>query len=227
MNLYNLKIFADTARLGSMTKAGELNHLSRPAVSQAIKKLESEIGVELLIHQRRIVELTQAGRLLLKKSEALLTEAENVARAVRQETGPLIRDFRIGSSRTLATFNLPPVLEKLRAEYPEVLLQVQMANSGALVKKLESKEIDLAFLIGDDSLEGSKHVIVGRGHFVLIKPKTIREDLVKYAVTEKRPETDRLRVLYERQFAKTLPVFAEIHSWDAIWHSVNEGFPPG
>ena len=227
MNLYNLKIFADTARLGSMTKASELNTLSRPAVSQAIKKLESEIGVELLVHRRRFVELTHAGRTLLMKSEALFSEVENIALLLRQGKGPLIRDFKIGSSRTLATFNLTRVLEQLGDEYPHVSMQVQMANSNALVRKLESREIDIAFFIGDDSVEGSKQSVIGRGHFALVKPKAAKHELVKYAITEKRPETDRLRTLFERSQGRSLPVFAEIHSWDAIWHAVNEGICGG
>lgn len=227
MNLYNLKIFADTARLGSMTKASELNNLSRPAVSQAIKKLEIELGVDLLVHQRRFVELTQSGRLLLKKSEDLLSEAEKIALLLRQGKGPLVRDFKIGSSRTLATFNLPTVLGRLRTEYPDVSLKVQMANSGALIKKLENREIDLAFLVGDETLEDSKQTVVGRGHFVLVKPKDKKEDDTSYALTEKRTETKRVKVLYERSHGKKLPVFAEIHSWDAIWHAVNEGICGG
>jgi DNA-binding transcriptional LysR family regulator len=227
MNLYNLKIFADTARLASMTKSAELNNLSRPAVSQAIKKLEIELGVELLVHQRRFVELTQSGRLLLKKSEDLLSEAEKITFLIRHGQVPMVRDFKIGSARTLATFNLTKVLGELRSEYPDVSLQVHMANSGALIRKLENREIDIAFMIGDETLEDSKQTVVGRGHFVLVKPKDKKEEHVTYALTEKRPETERARVLFERTTGRSLPVFAEIHSWDAIWHSVNEGICGG
>ncbi|OQW51516.1 MAG: hypothetical protein A4S09_09810 [Proteobacteria bacterium SG_bin7] len=227
MNLYNLKIFVDTARLGSMTKASELNHLSRPAVSQAIKKLEEEIGVDLLVHQRRAIELTQPGRLLLKKSEKLLSEAERISLLVRQGKGPLVRDFKIGTSRSLATFNLPPVLALLSKEYPDVSFRVQMANSASLVKKLSHRELDFLLLIGDETLEGAKHTVLGRGHFVLVKPTSIPEKSICYAITEKRPETERLRNLYQRLHEKPLPVLAEIHSWDAIWYSVTQGICGG
>lgn len=227
MNLYNLKIFVDTARLGSMTKASELNYLSRPAVSQAIKKLEQEIGTELLVHQRRFIELTQSGRLLLKKSEKLLSEAERISLLVRQGKGPLVRDFKIGSSRSLATFNLPPVLASLSKEYPEVSLRVQMANSSSLVRKLANRELDLVLMIGDETLEGAKQTVLGRGHFVLVKPTSINEENIRYAITEKRPETERLRNLYQRIHGRPLPVLAEIHSWDAIWFSVTEGLGGG
>jgi len=210
-----------------MLKASELNNLSRPAVSQAIKKLEMELGVDLLVHQRRFVELTAAGRLLLKKSEVLLSEAEKITLQLRQGKGPLVQNFKIGSSRTLATFNLPSVLQLLRQEYSDISIQVQMANSGSLIRKLENRELDLAFMIGDENLEDAKHTVVGSGHFVLVKPKSKSEDEVTYALTEKRPETERLRVLYERTHSKALPVFAEIHSWDAILHCVHEGICGG
>lgn len=227
MNLYNLKIFADTARLGSMTKAAELNRLSRPAVSQAIKKLELELDVELLIHQRRFVDLTAAGRLLLKKSADLLAETERIVLMLRQGKGPLTGNFKIGSSRTLATFNLSTILQRIVGEYPEIAIQVIMANSGALIEKLENREIDLAFMLGDDALEGSKQTVVARGHFVLVSPKSRKEENLKYALTERRPETERVKVIYERMHHRPLPVFAEIHSWDAIWHAVNSGICGG
>jgi LysR family carnitine catabolism transcriptional activator len=227
MNLYNLKIFADMARFQSMTKASELNHVSRPAVSQAIKKLEDDLGVELLFHKRRTIELTDAGWLLFKRSEHLLSEAEEISLMLKQGCGPIVRDFKIGSSRTLATFNLSQVLVKMNEEYPEVSIQVYMANSAALAEKLENREIDIAFMIGDDNARHAIQTVIGKGHFVLVRPASQRNDQVKFAITERRPETERLRVLFERQFGRPLPVLAEIHSWDAIWQGITSGLYGG
>ncbi|MBK7962908.1 MAG: hypothetical protein IPK04_17965 [Bdellovibrionales bacterium] len=98
-----------------------------------------------------------------------------------------------------------------------------LANSEVLVEKLDQREIDFAYFIGDDSLSAFKNVVVKRGSFCLLKPKKLDASKIEYAITERRPETERLRVIFERNFSMGLPVFSEIQSWDAIWTWVNEG----
>lgn len=227
INLYNLKYFVDAARLGSMSKAAELNFLTRPAISLAIKKLEEDLGTDLVIHKQRSFELTDAGLVLLRKSDDLLGHVENLENEIKGVKGTVTGDFRIGSARTLATFNLPKAMVKLKSLYPEVDFKIQLANGGALIEKLQNKEIDMAFFISDDSSSEFKSVVVSKGYYALVKPKGAGEKDLQYALTERRQETERLKVLYERQFSRSLPVFAEVHSWDAIWTWVNSGICGG
>lgn len=223
INLYSLKYFVDAARLGSMSKAAELNHLTRPAISLAIKKLEEEIGAELIVHKRRSFELTSKGLALLKKSEPLFIQVEELTNDIRSSKGTLAGEFRIGSLRTLASFNLPPAMIKLRENFPSVDFRIQLGGTPVVIKQLQNKEIDLAFVISEESLSDFKSVVVSRGHYCLIKPKGTDETKIQYAVTERRPETERVKILFEREFGETLSVFSEIHSWDVIWSWVNRG----
>ena len=227
MNLYNLKYFVDSARLGSMTKAADLHKLSRPAISQAIRKLEDEMGVTLLVHKRRSFELTQLGMLLWKKSESLLAQVETIRNDLRGAKGPITGEFKIGSSRSLADFNLPPILTRLRKEFTEVDFKIEFANSKTLVQKMQKRELDLIFFIGDETLTECKQIIVNRGYYSLIKPKHLKFNETQFAITEQRPETERLRILFERTFLKELPVFAEIQSWNAIRAWINLGICGG
>jgi DNA-binding transcriptional LysR family regulator len=173
MNLSNLKCFADAARLKSMTKAAELNHLSRPAISYAIQSLEDELGVALLNHRRRAFELTQAGQLLVSQAEALLDHAEQVRATLKQKDGPLVGEFRIGAARTLATFWLQDALASLKRHFPLVQFHVTLDTSQTLIEKLSNREIDAAFFIGDETLSQAKQVIISRGSFVLVRPKEL------------------------------------------------------
>lgn len=227
INLYGLKYFTDSARLRSMTKAAELNNLSRPAVSQAIQKLEDDIGVKLLVHKRRSFELTQEGLALLKRSQSLFLQVEEIRNDLRTSKGPMVGDFIIGSSRTLATFNLPKIMARLRASHPAIDFKIKLANSEVLIQRLSNREIDMAFFIGDETLTDFKSIVVNRGYFCLIKPKGVKDEDIQYAITERRPETERLRTIFERNFSRGLPVFAEVQSWDAIWTWVNSGICGG
>jgi DNA-binding transcriptional LysR family regulator len=206
-----------------MAKAAELNHVTRPAISLAIQKLEDEMGAQLVVHKQRSFELTSKGIILLKKSEPLFTQVEELRNDLRSSKEIVAGDFRIGATRTLASFSLPQVMKKLKHLYPSVDYTIHLGGSPILVEKLEKKEIDLAYLIGDESHSDYKNVTVSRGHYCLIKPKEAGENEIEYAITERRPETERLKVLFERQFNKDLPIFSSIHSWDVIWSWVNKG----
>lgn len=223
INLYHLKYFVDAARLGSMTKAAEINHLTRPAISLAIQKLEEEIGAQLVIHKRRSFKLTSKGMALLKKSEPLFFQVEEIQNDLRSSKGTMAGEFRIGSTRTLASFNLPPAMTKLKDLYPSMDFKIHLGGSPVIIQKLENREIDLGFFITDESLSDFKSVVVSRGNYCLIKPKGSNEMDIQYAISERRPETERLKILFERHYGKNLPVFSEIHSWDVIWSWVNRG----
>lgn len=227
MNLFNLKCFVDAARAGSMTVAADLNHLSRPAISHAIQKLEDDLGVSLVEHRRRSFVLTQKGILLLKRSEPLFHQVEQLRSELRTSDGQLHGTFRIGSSRTLATFNLSPIIAKMKKQFPNIEFVVQLANSENLIQGLTDRKFDLIFFIGDENISECKQVVVDRGHFCLIKPSQSSSENTQYAITERRPETERLKALYERQFSKPLSVFAEVQSWDAIWNWVSAGICGG
>jgi DNA-binding transcriptional LysR family regulator len=227
MNLYNLKYFLDSARMGSMTKAAEFNHLSRPAISHAIRNLEQELSLKLLVHKRRSFELTQAGITLLKKSDAIFVEIENLKSALKSSNEHVMGDFRIGSARTLASFTLQNTLKKMRKKHPHVDFKISLEQSEVLIKKLAQREIDIAFFIGDENLNGFKQKVIARGNYCLMRPKTLSATNTSYALTEKRSETERVKILFEREYSLPLPIFAEIPSWDVIWTWMNQGVSGG
>lgn len=122
-------------------------HIAQPALSQAIAKLEQQIGFPLLARTNRRVELTEAGRVLLERAKRTLADAEDAVgaarRAHRGETGRLT----IGFTETVLYGVLPAVLRVFRLEYPDVEL--------ALVR-MDGSDQHEALLHGD------AHVVFGR-----------------------------------------------------------------
>jgi DNA-binding transcriptional LysR family regulator len=76
LNTYRLKILREVAARGTITAAAEALQVSGPAVSHQIGTLERELGVPLLVRTARSVRLTEAGRLLVRRAEKILTECE-------------------------------------------------------------------------------------------------------------------------------------------------------
>lgn len=224
LNLQSLKYFHDACAAGSMTVAAALNRVSRPAISHAIKRLERELGNELLIHKRRGFELTDRGRLLAFEAEQIFRDVENLEGRVASLGGLDLRGtLRVGVARVLATHHLDKVVAKFQKAHPAVSFKISLQTSEDLVAQLETRNIDLALVIGDDSRSGLKSTVLRQGHFSLIAPKDRSKTHLRYATTERRPETERLRNIFQDRWKRPLPLFAEVPSWDVIWQWAQNG----
>src|SRR5262245_19013650 len=112
-------------------------HVSQPALSKRLQRLEELVGGPLLVRGYRDVRLTEPGRVLLERSRAVLREAETaieVSRdAVRGEAGLLRVGFGIASIAEL----LPQVLLRFRRAHPRVQIEVRDMSSPAQVEALQ------------------------------------------------------------------------------------------
>ena len=145
-------VLAETLHFG---RAADRLHVSQPALSKRIKRLEERIGGPLLVRGYRDVKLTEAGRLLAGRGRHLIQEsAATVAlaqRAARGEAGLLRIGFGIATILGL----VPEVLLRFRRAYPEVQLSLRDMPTPDQVSALASREIDVGFVrrpVSDDRL---------------------------------------------------------------------------
>lgn len=148
MNLDSDKLaaFRAVARTGGFSRAGEALHKTQPAISQAVRSLEEEVGEKLFVRLGRGVRLTPAGEILLEHVEESFAA---LARArVRLEARRELRDgaLTIGTSDTNACYVLPPVLEAFRARYPGVEVRLSNRPSPATEAQVLAHEVDLGFV---------------------------------------------------------------------------------
>jgi DNA-binding transcriptional LysR family regulator len=143
---------ADALHFG---RAAERLHVSQPALSKRIRKLEGHIGGPLLLRRYRDVRLTEAGRVLAEHGRGLLREAEATLalsqRAARGEAGRLRVGFGIASILGL----LPPVLLRFRRAHPAVDLQLRDMSTPDQIQALAARDIDVGFVrmpVSDDRL---------------------------------------------------------------------------
>jgi len=145
-------VLAETLHFG---RAADRLHVSQPALSKRIKRLEERIGGPLLVRGYRDVKLTEAGRLLAGRGRHLIQEsAATVAlaqRAARGEAGLLRIGFGIATILGL----VPDVLLRFRRAYPEVQLSLRDMPTPDQVSALANREIDVGFVrrpVSDDRL---------------------------------------------------------------------------
>ena len=142
-DLHAVVTLAETLHFG---RAADRLHVSQPALSKRIRRIENSVGGPLLVRRYRDVRLTEAGRLLADRGRRLLEEsAAAVAlsqRAVRGEAGLLRIGFGIASILGL----LPSVLLRFRTAHPDVQLHLRDMSTPEQIAALGAGEIDVGFV---------------------------------------------------------------------------------
>ena len=154
INLADLRVFLEVAKLLSVTGAGAALGQPKSAVSKALSRLEGQLGVRLLERSSRRVALTAAGELLSVKAEALLGEAEFIVESLREERSLPRGVVRMAAPPEIGTLFIEQVVPRLARDYPE--LQVAMKLSYDF-DDLQDPAIDLALRAGavrDERLVG-------------------------------------------------------------------------
>jgi DNA-binding transcriptional LysR family regulator len=142
-----LHTFRTVAETGRISAAARALHLSQPAVSQQIHKLESECGRPLLTRSARGVVPTQAGAALLgyaRRVAELLEDAAAELRSDARATGELT----LSASTTLAFYVLPPVFAAFRARFPGVRVHLLVSNTRGVVEHILSGEVTVGLIEG-------------------------------------------------------------------------------
>ena len=146
VNLELYRIFLAVAGAGSFSSAARSLYISQPAVSQAIRQLEGQLGVTLFVRRARGVELSAEGKVLYHHAQAAVTlidaGEEKIGRMERLQAG----DLRIGAGDTITRHVLLPMLGKFSRQYPGIALSVRNGTTIETVGLLRSGSVDIAFV---------------------------------------------------------------------------------
>ena len=156
MELRHLRYFVAVAEELHFGRAAARLHIAQPPLSQQILRLERELGVELLRRNRRSVQLTDAGRLLLEHAKPLLAQADHLERLLRQAAAGEVGRLAVGFVGSASYETLPRILRAFRDRYPNVELRLEELTTVGQVAALLAGRIDVGLVrppVGDESLE--------------------------------------------------------------------------
>lgn len=144
MELRELRYFQTVALCGSYSRGSELLHISQPAVSRAIRQLEDELGTVLFERHSHGVKLTDAGQILLARSQMLLRAVEQTKAEV--QTGVTSPSGHISFAITPAAGGVlvPALIEHFSARYPNVFINIIGGFSASIHEWLVRGYVDLA-----------------------------------------------------------------------------------
>jgi DNA-binding transcriptional LysR family regulator len=140
-----LRTFLEVARTRHFARAAERLFVTQAAVSARIAHLEEVIGSRVFTRQRNNIQLTTAGRKLVPHAEAIIG-AWNRARLETGRSSEAGSLLAMGCLPSISEIFLDDLLRALRARGAEVLLQVEVLNSVALVSRVRDQSLDLALL---------------------------------------------------------------------------------
>jgi DNA-binding transcriptional LysR family regulator len=142
--LRHLRYFVAVAEELSFSRAADRLHMAASPLSQAIRQLEAELGVELFVRTTRSVALTPAGQRLLADGAGALAAVDlafaNAARAGQGVLGTL----RLGSSPAARYEIRPSLLARLRSLHPGIEVDASEATTGNLCRELTGRRLDVA-----------------------------------------------------------------------------------
>src|ERR1017187_6798096 len=193
MELHQLEYFVAVAEEASFTRAATRVHVAQPGVSAQVRRLESELGQQLLDRSGRSVRLTEVGTAVLPFARAALSAVANVRLAVAELAGLVRGQVTVGMVSGCALPVLAELLAGFHDLYPGVSIGLTGGNPGRRVELLRESQLDLALIgsAGDPVSDVETAVIVAEELVAAVHPG--HWPPVAWASPSSRPQPQRPR----------------------------------
>jgi LysR family transcriptional activator of glutamate synthase operon len=153
MDLRQLRYLVALAEEGNFTRAAANVHVAQPALSQQIRRLEDELGLELVERTTRRVALTEAGGMLVVRARRILAELEAASAELEAVRGMYTGHVTLGAMHTMGPVDLSLAVAVFSERHPDVLFTVREQSSEEMAEMLRVDELDLAFLSVTERVE--------------------------------------------------------------------------
>lgn len=187
MKLAQLQYFIAACRHNNITAAANDLHISQPSISNAIRDLEREFGVELLCRTNKILSRTQEGDFFYRRASDLVAQVDLLKQQMC-DFGMQKNNIRIGIPPMIGAILYPPMLQAFRDCHPGIHLDITEEGSVETIRLVSENILDVALVVTDTLDNDHMNVIplcdaevyfcVNR-HNHLAGEKTITMDLIR------------------------------------------------
>ncbi len=187
MNIRALQYFIALAELRHFRKAAERCHVSQPTLSTQIRKLEEQLGNDLIERNSRQVLLTPLGEKVLERARVIVGETQAIRQMARDADDPYSGTLSIGVFPTLAPYLLPHVIPNIRKQFPKLTIRLFEEKTEQVMTMLMDGTLDAILLappIDDDQVHveplfSEPFVLVAPNDHPLSKKQRIRSEDLK------------------------------------------------
>lgn len=148
MELRQIEYFCMVAKLNSFTKAAEELHVSQPSITQAVQKLEQELGIALFDRCKKRILLTAEGEAFYLRMDNLLRGLGQAVQEIQDFNDLRKGTFKVGVPPMIEAYLFPAIFSSFKKQYPGLdLIAFEESSSLEAAGKLEKNELDLAIII--------------------------------------------------------------------------------
>ena len=173
MDINQLEVLVTVAREKSFSRAAEILDRTQPAVSQAIRRLEAEIGETLFDRSSKDGTLTYAGEVLVGYARQMLNLRHTANNAIKELRG-LHKGKVTISANEHTVFCLLPVIREFRNRHPNIKIEVQRGVASRIPKEITAREVELGVISFKPNDESLRSVSILTDELMLIVAPTHR-----------------------------------------------------
>lgn len=144
MDLHYLKIFDTVAKYESYKKASEVLHISQPALSVQIKKLEGQIGLKLFQKVGNRICLSENGIMLQEYTGRIFEIIDELEHNISDKQNYISGTLNMGGSNTPGTYILPDLIGEFKKLYPGIKINLHIADTAEISHLIENDTLDIA-----------------------------------------------------------------------------------
>lgn len=142
LEMSDLRAFVAVAELGTFSAAALDLHLSQPALSRRISKLEAKMGVRLLERTTRRVDLTAFGRDFARKAREILNSLDESLIGLGEVAGRMSGEVSVACVPSVVRYFLPQVLREFHERYPRIVIRVMDEGASDVLSSVVRNEVD-------------------------------------------------------------------------------------
>lgn len=135
-------------------RAAAACHVTQPALSMQIQKLERELGVELFDRSRTPPEPTEVGRRVIAQARDVLDGVARVREAARGDTGEIVGELVLGVIPTIGPYLLPPLLPRLARRYPRLDVRIEELQTTLILERVQQGDLDAGLIATAPAVAG-------------------------------------------------------------------------
>src|SRR3546814_841294 len=147
-SLRHLEIFKILMKTRNLTETARLMHVTQPAVSQALREFEAQLGMELFYRGRGQIRPTNEAGVLLPDVERILSFVDSLKSRPMDLQDALGGQIRVAATPTLSIHSMPPVIDRMLLDRPRLRIALQSLATPELMEQVRSEAVELGFTFG-------------------------------------------------------------------------------
>ncbi|HBO72166.1 MAG TPA: RpiR family transcriptional regulator [Acinetobacter sp.] len=171
MELRHLRYFITVAEELNFSKAAIKLHTAQPSLSQQIKDLEDDVGVQLFHRTKRKVELTEEGHVFLEQARLTLNQADKAVTMARQVAAAKVQFLRIGFVPSAEIRIFPYIIPRLRVKIPKLQIRTLNLKESDQINELKKGDLDIIFINQDFQNDTFASQLVLKEPLIFMLPK--------------------------------------------------------